>query len=184
VIPNNNPPAAGAGLPADVTDPESIPDPATDPSAAPLDPATRPETTSPSATEPAKKPVKKPASDPETPKAATSPKAPATRTAEPRPDIAPSAPKPAVPEPTPPAAAPAPADNQTGRHQVLMEGFASRQDAQKTAESLKAQGYKPIVRESNGKAVVQLGTFSNRTNAQSLAEKTGARVQSQTAPNP
>lgn len=61
-------------------------------------------------------------------------------------------------------------------HQVVLDGFKNKEDAQKAAESLKAKGINPIVKEHKGKPVVQVGSFSNPDNAKQMAEKTGGRV--------
>jgi cell division septation protein DedD len=69
-------------------------------------------------------------------------------------------------------------------HQVVLDGFKNKEDAQKAADSLKAKGINPIVKEHKGKPVVQVGSFSNPDNAKQMAEKTGGRVKPATASAP
>jgi hypothetical protein len=86
------------------------------------------------------------------------------------------------PQPTTPAednSPPVPAPEKTGHHQVIMDGFATKIDAQKTLETMKAQGYQAILKESKGKPVIQLGVFSKKEYAEDLAGKTGGRVNNQ-----
>jgi cell division septation protein DedD len=79
---------------------------------------------------------------------------------------------------TKPSTSPTKASSTSGNtsHQVVLEGFKNKEDAQKAAESLKAKGINPIVKEHKGKPVVQVGSFSNPDNAKQMAEKTGGRV--------
>lgn len=109
------------------------------------------------------------------------------------PNKPPSAPKPAAPDqtvpklpPMPPAPVPAAPTQEntpvrvdkTGMHQVYLDGFASAEAAKKTADELKTQGIRALVRQQGTQAVLQLGTFSNKDFAEGLAGRVGGKVKS------
>lgn len=60
---------------------------------------------------------------------------------------------------------------------VLMDGFTSRQSADMTRQELINRGVSPAptVRQVNGRLVLQFGIYSDRTNANAMAEQLRAR---------
>jgi hypothetical protein len=63
------------------------------------------------------------------------------------------------------------------QHQVYLDHFTTPEQAQATAEKLKAQGIEALVRlNQHRRPVVQIGTFNNLNNAEQIASKTGAKL--------
>jgi len=60
---------------------------------------------------------------------------------------------------------------------VLIDGFSSRQSAEMTRQELVNRGVSPAptVRQVNGRLVLQFGVYSDRTNANAMAEQLRAR---------
>jgi cell division protein FtsN len=57
-----------------------------------------------------------------------------------------------------------------------MGRYSSREEADAAAVKASQVGAQPIVKQSGERYTVQLGSFSNRQNAESLAGKAGASI--------
>ena len=95
----------------------------------------------------------------------------------PKPELPkPQAPKPAEPKPdlqpvVPPATPTGKKDSGGGSYQVYMDGFGNRE-----AAAAKAAEVGGVVRQQGSGYVVQMGVFSSKENADSMANKSGAKV--------
>ena len=78
---------------------------------------------------------------------------------------------------TPVQASPIKAPASATLFRVYVTGFSSLSDAQMAASRYASLGVNPTARSLNGRPVLQLGVFSNKAHATTLANQTGAAVQ-------
>ncbi len=100
--------------------------------------------------------------------------APATPTDPPLPAVAPATPEPVPPSPAAPQPEPGPPTQPPEAavlHRVQVGAFASRENADATAEALRAKGFTPYVVREGGLFKVRVGAFRDRSHADQLAER-------------